>query len=99
MNYATWKLNFSNPNYGTGPEDSIAEQGVHAEGAWANGEIENGATVVGYLTASVDESKLTAWEVVNITQAKALELAMELNPKAYVLEDGRITAPMEMPND
>ena len=95
MNYATWKLNFTDPNYGTGPEDKIAELGFGAEGAWANGIVEDGATIMGYVTEPVDESKLTAWEVTNITEAEALEFCLAINPEAYLLPDGRITAPVE----
>jgi hypothetical protein len=94
MNYATWKLNFTNPNYGTGPEDKIAKLGFGAEGGWVLGEAENGGTILGYLTEAVDESELTAWEVTNITEAEALEFCRAINAEAYLLDDGRITAPI-----
>jgi hypothetical protein len=96
VNYATWKLNFTDPNYGTGPEDTISELGFGAEGAWSNGQVENGGTILGYVTEPVDESELTAWEVTNITEAEALEFCLALNPQAYLLADGRITAPIEL---
>ena len=96
MNYATWKLNFTNPNYGTGPEDKIAELGFVAEGGWVDGQAENGGTILGYLTEPVDESELTTWEVKNITQAQALEFCLALNPEAYLLPDGKITAPLQL---
>jgi hypothetical protein len=95
MNYATWKLNFTDPNYGTGPEDKIAELGFGAEGAWVAGEVENGGTILGYVTEPVDESKLTAWEFTNKSQAQALEFCLAINPEAYLLPDGTITAPRE----
>jgi hypothetical protein len=95
VNYATWKLNFTNPNYGTGPEDKIAELGFGAEGAWVAGQIENGGIILGYVTEPVDELQLTTWEVTNITEAEALEFCQEINPDAYLLPDGRITAPIE----
>jgi hypothetical protein len=95
VNYATWKLNFADPKYGTGPEDKIAELGLGAEAGWVAGEIENGGTVLGYVTELVDESQLTAWEVTNITQAEALEFCLAINPEAYLLPDGRIAAPYE----
>jgi hypothetical protein len=95
MNYATWKLNFTDPNYGTGPEDKIADLGFGAEGAWVAGEAENNGTILGYVTEPVDESKLTAWEVTNISGAEAIEFCLALNPEAYLLPDGRITAPIE----
>jgi len=95
MNYATWKLNFTDPKYGTGPEDKIAEQGFGAEGAWVAGEVENGGTILGYVTEPVDETQLILWDVTNITQAEALAFCLALNPEAYLLDDGRITAPRQ----
>jgi hypothetical protein len=95
VNYATWKLNFTDPKYGTGPEDKIAELGFGAEGAWVAGEVENGGTILGYVTELEDESELTAWEVTNITEAEALAFCLSINPEAYLLPDGRITAPYE----
>ena len=95
MNYATWKLNFADPNYGTGPEQRIADLGFGAEGAWVAGQIENGGTILGYVTEPVDESELTTWEVTNITQAEALAFCQSIDPEAYLLPDGRITAPIE----
>jgi hypothetical protein len=95
MNYATWKLNFQNPNYGTGPEDRIADLGFGAEGAWVQGQAENGGTILGYLTEPVDETELTDWEVTNITQEEAIEFCLAINPQAYLLPDGKISAPIE----
>ena len=95
MNYATWKLNFANPEYGTGPEDKIAELGFQAEGGWADDQVENGGTILGYLSAVVDESKLTTWEVKNISQEEALDFCLAINPQAYLLSDGKITTPRE----
>jgi hypothetical protein len=94
MNYATWKLSFDDPKYGTGPEDKIAELGFGAEGAWLSGPA-NGGTILGYVTEPVDQSELTAWEVTNITEAEALAFCLAINPEAYLLPDGRITAPYE----
>jgi hypothetical protein len=95
MNYATWKLNFTDPKYGTGPEDKIAELGFGAEGAWVAGEVENNGTILGYVTEPVDESELTTWQVTNITQAEALAFCVAINPEAYLTADGKIAAPFE----
>ena len=95
MNYATWKLSFTDPNYGTGPEDKIAELGFGAEGAWVDGVIENGGTILGYVTEPQDESELTAWEFTNISELDAIEFCLAINPNAYLMPDGRITAPIE----
>ena len=97
MNYATWKLNFTDPNYGTGPEDKITELGFGAEGAWANGQVENGGTILGYVKEEQDESELITWDFTNITEAEALAFCQAINPEAYLLPDGRITAPINEP--
>ena len=97
MNYATWKLNFTDPNYGTGPEDKIAELGFGAEGAWVAGEVENEGTILGYVTEEQDETELTAWDFTNMTEAEALAFCQAINPEAYLLPDGRITVPIEEP--
>jgi hypothetical protein len=96
LNYATWKLNFTNPDYGTGPEDRIIELGFGAEGAWANGEVQDGATIMGYVTEAPDEAELALWDFQNITEQEALDFCLALNPEAYLLPDGRITAPREI---
>jgi hypothetical protein len=90
MNYATWQLNFDNPDYGTGAEVAIAEQGVTAEAAWSNGQVHEGATILGYLTAEVDESLLTDWKVKNLSQAEALSFCQSINPDATLTTEGRI---------
>lgn len=96
MNYATWKINFDDPNYGTGPEAKIAELGFGAEGAWADGEVQDGATIMGYVTEPQDESQLTLWDFQNITQQEALDFCLALDTEAYLLPDGKITAPREI---
>jgi hypothetical protein len=98
MNYATWKLNFDNPDYGTGPEQRIAELGFGAKAGWVLGQVENRGIILGYLTEPVDEAELTTWEVKNITQAEALDFCLAINPEAYLVPDGRITAPIEEPS-
>ena len=95
MNYATWKLNFTDPNYGTGPEDAISALGGTAEGAWVNGQVEGGGTILGYVSEAQDESALAAWHFSNITQEEALAFCLAINPEAYLLEDGRIGTPMK----
>jgi hypothetical protein len=94
MNYATWQLNFTDPNYGTGPEEKIAKLGSRAEGGWADGEVQDGATIMGYVDQPQDESKLTAWNFKNITQQEALALCLGLNSEAYLAENGHIAAPL-----
>jgi hypothetical protein len=97
MNYATWKLNFNNAKYGTGPEDVISQLGGWAEGGWVDGVPENGGTIIGYVSSPQDELELEPWEFQNISQEEALDYCLSIDPEAYILDDGRITAPWEMP--
>jgi len=92
MNYATWKLNFTDPNYGTGPEYKIAELGFSAESAWVAGQVQNGGTILGYVTGEPPVADLIDWEYTPITAEQALEFVQATSPEAYLLEDGRIKA-------
>ena len=93
MKYATWILNFDNPNYGTGPEASIAEQGGSAEGSFAEGDITKGARILGYFTG--EPTEVEAWSFTEITQQEALDFVLALDDTAYLAEDGRINIVME----
>jgi len=95
MNYATWKLNFTDPKYGTGPEETIADLGFDAEGAWVAGEPQDGGAILGYVTKPLNESELATWQLKNVSEAEALEFCLSINPEAYLLDDGRITIPIE----
>jgi len=93
MKYATWILNFDDPNYGTGPEASIAEQGGSAEGSFAEGDITQGARILGYFTG--EPTEVEPWEFTEITQQEALDFVLALDDTAYLAEDGRINIVME----
>ena len=88
MKYATWLLDFTDPRYGTGPEQEIRKQGETATGAWVDGNITDGGTVLGYFTG--DPPGLDAWSFTELTQEEALKFVSELNSTAYVAEDGII---------
>jgi hypothetical protein len=95
MNYATWKLNFKTKKYGTGPETKIAGLGFAAEGAWSDGPVESGATILGYVNGEIEEPELELWDFAYVTQQEALSFCQAVNPEAYLLPDGKITAPLE----
>jgi hypothetical protein len=95
MKYAIWNLDITNPENITGPEPKIAELGGHAEGGWVHGQAENGDDILGYVTGQFATDELSAWNYREITQQQALEFALEINPEAYLIEDGRIAAPIE----
>jgi len=88
MKYATWKLNFTNPEYGTGPEDSITLQGGTAEGSYADGDVTDGARILGYFTG--EPTGLDAWSFTELTQEEALAFVTAIDETATVGEDGRI---------
>jgi hypothetical protein len=90
MKYATWKLNFIDPKYGTGPEDIIVAQGIEVSGAWEIGSITEGGKILGYISAEPDLSELSDWDFSVVTQEEALALARTVNPKAEVMADGSI---------
>jgi len=93
MKYATWILNFDDLNYGTGPEASIVEQGGSAEGGFAEGDITQGARILGYFTG--EPTEVEAWSFTEITQQEALDFVLALDDTAYLAEDGRINIVME----
>ena len=93
MKYATWVLNFDDPNYGTGPEPSIVEQDGSAEGSYAEGDITQGARILGYFTG--EPTDLEAWSFTELTQQEALDFVLALDETAYVTEEGKIGVVIE----
>ena len=88
MKYATWILDFTDPEYGTGPEFSIVAQGGTAQGAFTNGEISDGAEILGYFTG--EPIDLEAWNFTELTQEEALAFVTAIDSTAYVADDGKI---------
>ena len=88
MKYATWILNFTDPEYGTGPESTIVEQGGTAEGSYADGDVTDGAEILGYFTG--EPTDLEAWSFTELTQDEALAFVTAIDDTATIGEDGRI---------
>jgi len=88
MKYATWVLNFDDPNYGTGPEAAIVEQGGTAEGAFAEGDVTGGSRILGYFTG--EPANLESWSFTELTQQEALDFVLAIDDTATVGEDGKI---------
>ena len=88
MKYATWILNFTDPEYGTGPESTIVEQGGTAEGSYTDGDVTDGAEILGYFTG--EPTDLEAWSFTELTQDEALAFVTAIDDTATVGEDGRI---------
>jgi len=95
MKYATWILNFTNPEYGTGPEATIVEQGGTAEGSMPDGDVTEGAEILGYFTGN--PTGLDAWSFTELTQDEALAFVTAIDNTAYVADDGRINVKIVEP--
>lgn len=89
MQYAKWKLSFTN-NKGTGPEQVIAKAGAKAEGAFELSDISAGGFVLGYLLGELPQIDLSAWEFQIVDANTALSLVQALDTTAYFTDDGRI---------
>ena len=88
MTYLKWKL--SEGTWGTGPEETIADRGGHADAGWA---VDDDGYRIGYLTQTADLTGLETWDVIEVTEAEALTFCQQFYADAEVLPDGRISAP------
>ena len=95
MRYAFWNLIEESANYFVGPESKIIELGGSAEGAWSDNSVASLGKILGYVSGNFDTAGLSGWNYEETTQAVALEFCQSINPEAYVMENGRITAPIE----
>ena len=90
MNYLKWKLS-DDGVWGTGPEETIADRGGHAEAGWA---VDDDGYRIGYLTQIADLTGLETWDVTTQTEAQALTFCQAIWGDAEVLPDGRISGPV-----
>ncbi len=88
MTYLKWKL--SEGTWGTGPEETIADRGGHAEAGWA---VDDDGYRIGYLNVAADLTGLETWDVTEVTEAQALTFCQAIWEDAEVLPDGRISGP------
>jgi hypothetical protein len=89
MRYALWNLAISDANYQTGPEDAINLAGGQVEPSWSNGSTEKNADILGYIVKDFS-ADLSAWNFREITQQEALDFCLSIDPKAYLMPDGKI---------
>lgn len=88
MKYATWIINFENPKYGSGPEQSLVDNGGWARGVYAEGDIVAGARILGYFDGVA--TGLEKWNFTELTQQEALDFVLALDDSAFIAEDGQI---------
>ena len=89
MIYLKWKLSEDGVS-GTGPEETIADRGGHAEAGWA---VDGDGYRIGYLSGSVDLTGLETWDVTEVTAAEALAFCQAFWADAEVLASGYISGP------
>lgn len=90
--FVKWKLNWSDSNYGTGPEQKIAELGGKANGIISSLDYKNGE-ILGTIIDLTDLSELGQWNVIKITEEEALDFAKSINID-LILENGTIISPL-----
>ena len=94
MIYARWKLIWDGePPQGYGPQEIAKSRGDSVDTAFFGEPHAPKNYLYGYLNDGFDFSGLDAYEMSEITQIDMLEKAQELNPKCYIDDNGRITAP------
>lgn len=91
MKYATWVLNWNDPEYGTGPESAASAGSIEAGPAL--GEVTEGAAILGYATDDINFAAFGPWAMTEISQQQALDLALALDAGAFIHESGRIGFP------
>ena len=89
MTYLKWKLS-NDGVWGTGPEETIADRGGHAEAGWA---VDDDGYRIGYLTQTAALTGLETWDVTTQTEAQALTFCQQFYEDAEVMPDGRISGP------
>lgn len=97
MRYATWQFDFTNPNYGTGPEEKAKEFGGELSGLLLIGEPKGG-TLLGYILKDVADADLSNWNFQEISQNEALALAQDFYLGAFLDDEGLIVIPKTQPS-
>ena len=91
MTYLKWKLS-NDGVWGTGPEETIADRGGHAEAGWA---VDDDGYRIAYVTGDCDPDDLDpVWDVTEMTGAEALTFCQAIWEDAEVQDDGRISGPL-----
>ena len=94
LGYATWKLDWTDPQHGTGPEATAAAQGVALSASMFVSPDEYTGAILGYvLSGAIQPGTLDKWHVTELSQAEALAFAQGVAANAYLLPDGVITIP------
>lgn len=98
MRYATWRLDWADPQYGTGPESLIVERGGTARGIVANPDVVTG-TILGVVSGDFDTTGLDLWGFTEIATDAALAFAQQIAPEATLDDDGQIVWPLPAVSD
>lgn len=92
MRYVTYQLLWLD-NYGFGPEDLALEHASQiVASSFSIGEFPQ-KKILSYLHGDVDVSLFSAYEMNQLTQTEALEMASLVNSDVFVDEDGALILP------
>jgi len=92
MRYATWNISFvDNATEGTTPEPMIRSKGGQTFGILNINETK----ILGQISDNSDLTGLEKWQVVEITQQEALDIALSFDSRFTLDNDGSIYAPIK----
>lgn len=98
LGYVAWKLDWTNPKYGTGPEEAANAQGVVLSASMFVEPDEYTGAILGYIVSgTIQPGSLDKWHITELTQDEALAFAQSIVPDAYLMPDGVITVPTPEP--
>lgn len=95
MKYLKWSIYFEpEAKEGTTPEEIIKNDGGWAEGGIGLG----GLDIIGYTSDDIDLTKLSNYNIQELTQVEALNMAKNINPDCYLKTNGKIGSPEPLIN-
>jgi hypothetical protein len=96
MRYLTWKL-VKDGEYFYGPEHIFLKNGDTLESAWTKIDSDGTRISLGYLNGnSTSLSEAITWDVHELNQNDALEFCKAISSLAYVMENEKIGAPLDI---
>ena len=101
--YVSWKLDWSDPNYGIGPEDGLKKMGTTLHSKFLIGNPTSGR-YYGELDVPVSLDSFSQWDIQELDVEEYLEAAATVNQLCEI-KDGVLvfgepeTAPKVMPED
>lgn len=94
MRYFKWKIDWSDPNYGTDPTGPVNDKGSRLESCFSGSDN----WIYGYLVEGEPNIlDFELWYLTEITSVEMLEVAIEIDNLANI-QNGKIIFPSMNPN-